>query len=87
MDRIQDRSLRPRRGQRVLQDEDDGVSAEEHLGDEAVLVDWLGFLLAYHENMGLDFKPIINYFSLLGRLDLSTLQSSVISLGWSAVSK
>ena len=54
MDRIQeqDRSLRPRRGQRVLQDEDDGVSAEEHLGDEAVLVDWLGFLLAYHENMG-----------------------------------
>ena len=56
------RDLLPSGGEGVLQDEDDGVSAEEHLGDEAVLVDWLGFLLAYHENMGLDFQPLINLF-------------------------
>ena len=82
MDRIQeqDRSLRPRRGQRVLQDEDDGVSAEEHLGDEAVLVDWLGFLLAYHENVGLDFQPLINLFYWVASTEVSLPLSSVISL-------
>ena len=38
---------RPSRGcERVPQDEDDGVAAEEHLGDEAVAVHRLGLLLA-----------------------------------------
>ena len=42
-------SLRPGVGQRVLEDEDDGVAAEEHLGDEPVLVDRLGLLLTLGE--------------------------------------
>ena len=32
--------------ERVPQDHDDRVPAQEHLGDVAVLVDWLGLLLA-----------------------------------------
>jgi len=35
-----------RRGERVLEDEDDGVASQEHFRDESVLVDWLGLLLA-----------------------------------------
>ena len=33
-------------GQRVLEDQDDGVASEEHLADVAILVDGLGLLLA-----------------------------------------
>lgn len=33
--------------ERVPQDHDDRVPAQEHLGDVAVLVDWLGLLLAF----------------------------------------
>ena len=36
----------PGSGQRVLQNEDHRVASEEHLGDEPVLVDRLGLLLA-----------------------------------------
>ena len=44
-------SLRPGGSQRILEDEDDGVPAEEHLGDESVLVDRLGLLLTWHQNV------------------------------------
>ena len=36
-----------RRGEGVPEDEDDGVAPEEHLGDEPVLVDRLGFFLSW----------------------------------------
>ena len=48
LDRVRS-SLQPGGGQRVLEDEDDGVAAEEHLGDEPVLVDRLGLLLTLGE--------------------------------------
>ena len=37
--------------ERVAQDEDDGVAAEEHLGDEAVAVHRLGLLLPWNGEM------------------------------------
>ena len=37
--------------ERVAQDEDDGVAAEEHLGDEAVAVHRLGLLLPWNGGM------------------------------------
>jgi hypothetical protein len=33
--------------QRIAQNEDNGVTAKEHFGDVAVLVHWLGLLLAF----------------------------------------
>ena len=48
LDRVRS-SLQPGGGQRVLEYEDDGVAAEEHLGDEPVIVDRLGLLLTLGE--------------------------------------
>lgn len=44
-------SLRSGGSQRILEDEDDGVSAEEHLGDESVLVDRLGLFLTWNQKV------------------------------------
>ena len=45
-------------GQRVLEDEDDGVSPEEHLGDEAVLVHRLRLLLACKQRLNLVVRVV-----------------------------
>ena len=69
-DHIKKQLRGPSSGQRVLQNEDHRVASEEHLGDEPVLVDRLGLLLALWIKDESTFKAISSSptFASLGQL-------------------